>query len=571
MHPHRQTYDGNAMRQVAGPVVPLIPAKRPDPAVDDVQFISSNPVKRQKVEHPTASPVANAVPVQPIQPQPQPDPQPVTQSIPRMGCDNSLTTPNTAAPVAGNETSWPNSEINYSHDRRTTTGMVGLPSGFSDWEAIFGYRGCSLPELEGYSMSAVRQKPAIMSSPAISPKHIPQTLDSKPLQPVSATGESNEVPQCIQTFQPSPGHTLTPMMNATTSHEATKHHEAALLKAQREGITGAAKSCPEKMAEDTPPTPHQSLLPRTSRSDQQQQHMPLHGVEQHIPAPDRTSQPHASKQPCQACIQMQQRAAFARTQGLPFVNPSMPLHMLPPGPYHSTFSPQGHPHLMPAMQAGMLPFGPGSSPMMVPMNMHNYTGAVMPSPVLSQQHAAQSMPLRPTAAQQQQQQPTAQVPEPGPNNATNLGASSATKPSATATATAPSVDTAPAAAICPESPAKRPRTPAPPHPSLLQPTYRKHSPNLIVDVAETCQEKFPFEAVAQRHDTTVEKVADVFAAIIQVPLLRCLKDRRRAGRLAHERVKEYNKTKRELQEAAAEAAKGQGGNNSSSAYGPGEQ
>ncbi|KAK8033319.1 hypothetical protein PG991_002717 [Apiospora marii] len=570
MHPHHQNHDGSIVRQVAGPGIPVIPAKRPDTEIDDVQFISSKPVKRQKVEHPTASPVANTVPVQPVQPLPQPNSQPVSQSVPRMDCDNSLTTPITSAPIAGNETTWLNSEINYSHDRRTTTGMVGLPSGFSDWEAIFGYRGCSLPELEGYSMSAVRHKPAIISSPAISPKHIPQTLASEPLQP--------EGPQCSQTVQPSPDPPLTPITNATTSREPIRPHEAALMKAQREETAGAVESCSEKVAENTPTAPHQSPLPCNNRSDQQQQQqMPLPGVEQHISIPDRASQPHASKQPCKACIQMQQRAAFARAQGLPFVNPSMPLHMLPPGPYHSTFSSQGHPHLMPAMQAGMLPYGPGSSPMMMPMNMHSYTGAVMPSSVLSQQHAAQAMPLRPAAQQQQQHQlPTAQISGPGLNNATNMAAGSAAKPSASAATT--SVDTALTAATRPpESPAKQPRPPAPApiHPSLQQPTYRKPSPNLIVDVAETCQEKFPFEAVAQRHATTVDKVADVFAAIIQVPLLRCPQDRRRAGRLAHERVKEYNRTKRELQEAAvaAEAAKGQGGNttSSSSAYGFGEQ
>ncbi|RYP25198.1 hypothetical protein DL765_000079 [Monosporascus sp. GIB2] len=84
--------------------------------------------------------------------------------------------------------------------------------------------------------------------------------------------------------------------------------------------------------------------------------------------------------------------------------------------------------------------------------------------------------------------------------------------------------------------------------SLIQPTYRKRSPNLIVDVAETCQEKFPFEEVAQRHNVPVEKVFDVFAAIIQVPLLRCPTDRRRPGRLATSRIREYTRAKKDIQE-----------------------
>lgn len=94
--------------------------------------------------------------------------------------------------------------------------------------------------------------------------------------------------------------------------------------------------------------------------------------------------------------------------------------------------------------------------------------------------------------------------------------------------------------------------PAKPPASLIQPTYRKPSPNLIVDVAETCQEKFPFEEVAKRHNVPVEKVFDVFAAIIQVPLLRCPTDRRRAGKLATTRVKEYTRAKKAIQESGGQ-------------------
>ncbi|KAK8118800.1 uncharacterized protein PG998_003426 [Apiospora kogelbergensis] len=206
------------------------------------------------------------------------------------------------------------------------------------------------------------------------------------------------------------------------------------------------------------------------------------------------------------------------------------------------------------MQAGVHQLGPGSSPMVLPMNMQNYNG-VMSSPLLPQQyqqHAIQPMPQKPTTT-------TEQTPETGYDRTVGTGGNRSPQPTDTV-------------AAGPGSPAKRSPGPPSPHPSLLRSNYRKHSPNLIVDVAETCQEKFPFEEVAKRHGTTVEKVADVFGAIIQVPLLRCPKDRRRAGRLAHERVKEYNKTKRELQDTAAtsEAAYRQGGGNSSAAYEAGQ-
>lgn len=93
-----------------------------------------------------------------------------------------------------------------------------------------------------------------------------------------------------------------------------------------------------------------------------------------------------------------------------------------------------------------------------------------------------------------------------------------------------------------------------PPPSLIQPTYRKPSPNLVVDVAEMCQERFPFLEVAERHRVSVEKVVDVFAAIIKVPLLRCPTDRRRAGKLATARMKEYGQARKSMMDNAGHSS-----------------
>lgn len=134
---------------------------------------------------------------------------------------------------------------------------------------------------------------------------------------------------------------------------------------------------------------------------------------------------------------------------------------------------------------------------------------------------------------------------------------------AAATATAPPRITAQTGESDQATPSTfKPRQPTPQSPfrppaSLIQPTYRKPSPNLIVDVAETCQKKFPFEEVAKRHNVPVDKVIEVFAAIIQVPLLRCPTDRRRPGKLATGRVKEYARAKKDIQEERA--AVGEGG------------
>ncbi|CRK33585.1 hypothetical protein BN1723_015199 [Verticillium longisporum] len=82
-----------------------------------------------------------------------------------------------------------------------------------------------------------------------------------------------------------------------------------------------------------------------------------------------------------------------------------------------------------------------------------------------------------------------------------------------------------------------------PIPSTQATTSGKH---LIVDIADTCAEVFPFEAIAKRHHQPVQKVRDVFNAIIQVPLLRCPTDKRRAGKLGTARLKDYTQAKKRI-------------------------
>jgi hypothetical protein len=79
--------------------------------------------------------------------------------------------------------------------------------------------------------------------------------------------------------------------------------------------------------------------------------------------------------------------------------------------------------------------------------------------------------------------------------------------------------------------------------------------HIIVDIAETCEAVFPFNAVAARHNIPSQKVKDIFEAIIQVPLLRCPTDKRRAGKLGTARVKDYNQAKKVLKTTNEEAPK----------------
>ncbi|GKT45699.1 uncharacterized protein ColSpa_05880 [Colletotrichum spaethianum] len=79
------------------------------------------------------------------------------------------------------------------------------------------------------------------------------------------------------------------------------------------------------------------------------------------------------------------------------------------------------------------------------------------------------------------------------------------------------------------------------------PDTQSTTKHIIVDIADTCLNVFPFAELAKRHNQPEQKVRDIFSAVIQVPLLRCPTDKRRAGKLGTARVKEFNQAKKEMQ------------------------
>ena len=89
--------------------------------------------------------------------------------------------------------------------------------------------------------------------------------------------------------------------------------------------------------------------------------------------------------------------------------------------------------------------------------------------------------------------------------------------------------------------------------------HQEHSPgkHIIVDIADTAMEAFPFAKVAQRHNTTVDRVRNIFEAVVAMPLLRVPADKRRAGKLGQDRVKSYLVAKKDLDRQRA--AKGREG------------
>lgn len=263
-----------------------------------------------------------------------------------------------------------------------------------------------------------------------------------------------------------------------------------------------------------------------------------------------------SKQPCQACSRLRHQAQLSRAQGLPMVQ-ALPPHFMPQLHCHPAYGQNFHPQgIGLGMGMGMaIPMGdfrqlgPNFGSVMVPVN--NAPFAPPPSNVRPQ----------PEPEPEPQSQPQIQAPPPSlpQQQATCKQQKGDEKPKEKDIPEQSKKATSPKATKS-KTGTKSSVTPSPIRPpaSLIQPTYRKPSPNLIVDVAETCQETFPFEEVAKRHNVSVDKVFEIFAAIIQVPLLRCPTDRRRQGRLATARIKEFNKAKKDKRDSAARKG-GEGG------------
>ncbi|KAI0022730.1 hypothetical protein F4780DRAFT_164910 [Xylariomycetidae sp. FL0641] len=469
---------------------------------DDIQFISSKPVKRRKIseQKPELAPPQQSG-FAPVLPGPV-DPN--------------------AMPLA-----------NYPREleRRVSTGMVGLPSDLNAMELTSALRGVSLPVLENFVLDQPIRRHRPVSSPELSPKQLPTLIS--PAMLASASHQTR--PQALQATTERPGtchgaqgepaderipvqagskigseSTQLPSLNQVAAAEpssAIPCHSPC-----RPGGAGPASSM---MAASGPATSPFSAADTARDSTRPGDG---NGLDDGLH--------HASHHHCQVCSRMRQQAQFARGQGLPVMAPNLPGQLMPHIACHQPFGQHIPPQMMAMAANNMHPFGPGFAPFMMPLN-GNAFAALPPT-------------MQASGPQLGIHQTTAANPQSGLAKASNTSSSSVApaKTPAVATATAPT-----------SSPAKPP-------PSLVKSTHRKPSPNLIVDIVETCQEKFPFEEVAKRHNVPLEKVHDVFSAIIQVPLLRCPTDRRRAGRVATARVKEFNKTKKEIQEARSQGNSG---------------
>ncbi|KAI0541258.1 hypothetical protein GGR58DRAFT_519964 [Xylaria digitata] len=474
---------------------------------DDIQFISEKPVKRRRISE------KKSTITKPHQPM-----------IPFAATPNTESTAVPIPPTAA--TQMPENDLK-NMERRLTTGMVGLQPDIHAVELTYALRGVSMPVLENFVLSQPFRKPRPLSPPELSPKQLPPTIppatisvQSDQHMPGTFGFEKTANSQllygicshtCCQAEKPA----MTPdlMKTAIDTHQAHALETPIKLGGH---ATQISSNHAKSVALDStlmPPPPLATLTPPEASH-----HTPCVGSNPRLSENyhHNNNLANSKKHSCQVCSRMRHQAQLARVQGLPIVNTALPPHFISQH-YYPSYSQHLSPQVMAAPTSNMQRFRPDFVPVMIPNNGSSF---VPLTPSLQQ-----TTPPQHLESEQQKQPPSEQSNKPKSPQTSHLNN---TITGSTATS-----------------------SPIKPPPSLIQPTYRKPSPNLIVDVAETCQQKFPFEEVAKRHGVPVDRVFEVFAAIIQVPLLRCPTDRRRPGRLATARIKEYNRAKKELQDSGA--------------------
>jgi len=503
------------------PTTLLAPSKRQigEEDDDDIQFISEKPVKKRKIT------------------QQKQLAMPPTHAQPTVTSAASVTpvTPNlsmTPIRLPANESK----EMN----RRISTGMVGLPTDLHAMGFTYAPRGVSMPIFDNFAFNQPARKSRPPSTPELSPKQLPPTVPP----PVLAAANSRDTQRSLG-LRPIPysGGVLTGVI-PNASHGIASHTYGSL----RHPTT------PTSASHISEPGSKSTLMPpphlRCSESSQHAFHSrSAPGSSEKDPR--QNNQINLPKESCPACYQLMHQAQVSRAQGTPMVNTSVPPHYMPQLHYHQSYGQHLRPQMMTIPTNNMHQFRSNYAPLMMPINSNPY--AALPSYPQPQPrpHIQPYIHAQPQPQHQSPSQPKPQpVPQPQEKQLTARGHQGGDKGKQnTLTQTKKDqvphigqVNTAISSASTTTSPIRPPA-------SLIQPTYRKHSPNLVVDVAETCQEMFPFETVAKRHNVPIEKVFEIFAAIIQVPLLRCPTDRRRQGKLARARIREYYKAKKDLQES----------------------
>ncbi|KAK1992744.1 hypothetical protein LX36DRAFT_684736 [Colletotrichum falcatum] len=508
------------------PALPAIPASYPQPVTpakredDDVQFLSSNPVKKRRIDCHQATPQSTAT---------SPHMRPPTL------CSHQP--PKQAKPIAQPE-------------RRGSTGMV-TPTPATHMPDTDPMRGCSVPtpERSGYQetfWTAPRTGP--QSSPPVSPKTLPEHISPSLPRSDNAQGSANGHLDTMRTSHWQreikdmvPAHTdpepagvtdpgkaaaaiyavpvtdaMIPSQQQTAlepipDHPCTDAEPKHAASAPPRQYTNAI--CSNTTITQIPPHPHHST---SSSPEVLAAQVGSYGPSETLPGSCGGRPALGAKGPCRQCIEAkmrQQAANMAVSAVLPSAPKAQPsnqtsvpssairqpwAHLLGANPYHTAMAGAMY---GPLLQQPMIPgaTGPFAVP---PQQSHMPPGIPTHQVGGNMYHFGSVSPIPQTQAYTTQQPPA--------------------KPIKAATGNAK-----PQMARIPDT----------------QPTAK----HIIVDVADTCLNVFPFAEVAKRHNQPEQKVRDIFSAVIQVPLLRCPTDKRRAGKLGTARVKEFNQAKKEVQ------------------------
>lgn len=546
---------------------------------EEVQFVSSKPVKKGRGSKDSPAETYRAV-----------DQTDTSRECPPPGDTRSANTPSHAGPSL--PTSQPLHEL----------------SNFN--------RGASLPSMENYVFppppGGITSQTS-RSSPMLSPKQLPQTAPSSqtdnqldsiippnangakppawynpswaasgvPFQPASMNVHmAPDQPMMTPYVQPSaPEAVRDEKQKSRTSEKLTNvaqcpepatqpRKDVGVENTQNghqypmEEVSGSAQvsqpSAPQKAwqpAQLTSPTPPGPMPNIQSPAQQHVSNSSGYGVANvHSPPP---------KPPCYACEQMRQHALHNKTAMYPVVgNPShgnhgwhgtevshanRPAHAQPM-PFSAAgfgVSPnmiQGHLHRPQYLYHGQVPMGYGMTPVS--------SQAQYPNPVLQRAFPVPDMSASESASGVSSHKFTT-----NPQLNASLGQSNMAPTERTQHTQAQGVSSQPLATQPTLATASSPTPVAapPPRPPTPPPSER-HSPNLIVDIAETCEALFPWDEIAERHNVPRQKVLDTFAAIIQLPLIRCTTDKKRHGRLATNRLKDYTRGKNVMNMAASSSS-----------------
>lgn len=468
-------------------------------------------------------------------------------------------------------------------------------------------RGVSLPSMENYVFPPphdVITSPTSRSSPMLSPKQLPQAValsqadsqpnppapsnanDSKPPAWLNASWEASGVPPqpssmnlhmtvnqpmmtpCVQPPTPEPSaaargekdYSSTPERLADSAQcpELASHPGKQVgMGHTQQGHQHRPQDNPESVQAAQPSGMHKTYqsVQAASRDSPGQMPRTQPPSQQHTGNSNgyavATAHPLPVKPPCFTCEQIRQQALHNKTNIYPLVGAASHMHhgwhgpevahlphpaLMQPAPFPNAgfgVSPdmaQNHMQRSQNLYHGPIPMGyglthmPAQGPYPPPMQRAFPVADMSTSdsgPVVSSHKLNRSPQLNVS-------QGSTTVPQTD-RAQYNQTQSASSKPPATQPSSTAGPSPTPAAA-----PTPRPATPSP---------TEKHSQNLIVDIAETCEALFPWDDVAERHNVPRQKVVDTFAAIIQLPLIRCTTDKKRHGRLATNRLKDYTRGK----------------------------